>query len=78
MEVARSARHACERGRYEPARDAFCEREPLSVPREEVVHTRGKGVCGVFTFEIAETKVVQVNEFARQNEHPLKCAMEQA
>jgi ATP-dependent Clp protease adaptor protein ClpS len=42
------------------------------------VHTRGKGVCGVFTFEIAETKVVQVNEYSRQNEHPLKCAMEQA
>ena len=42
------------------------------------VHTRGKGVCGVFTFEIAETKVVQVNEFSRQNEHPLKCAMEKA
>ena len=41
------------------------------------VHTRGKGICGVFTFEIAETKVVQVNEFARQNEHPLKCALEQ-
>ena len=40
------------------------------------VHTRGKGICGVFTFEIAETKVVQVNEFSRQNEHPLKCAME--
>jgi ATP-dependent Clp protease adaptor protein ClpS len=42
------------------------------------VHTRGKGICGVYTFEIAETKVVQVNEFARQNEHPLKCAMEKA
>ena len=42
------------------------------------VHTRGKGVCGVYTFEIAETKVVQVNEFSRQNEHPLNCAMEQA
>ena len=41
-------------------------------------HTRGKGVCGVFTFEIAETKVAQVNEFARQNEHPLKCTMEKA
>jgi ATP-dependent Clp protease adaptor protein ClpS len=40
------------------------------------VHTRGKGVCGVFTFEIAETKVVQVSEYARQNEHPLKCTME--
>ena len=42
------------------------------------VHTRGKGICGVYTFEIAETKVVQVNEFARQNEHPLKCSMEKA
>ena len=42
------------------------------------VHTRGKGVCGVYTFEIAETKVVQVNEFSRQNEHPLNCTMEQA
>ena len=42
------------------------------------VHTRGKGVCGVYTFEIAETKVVQVNEFSRQNEHPLKCSMEKA
>jgi len=40
------------------------------------VHTRGKGVCGVFTFEIAETKVVQVNEFSKQNDHPLKCTME--
>jgi ATP-dependent Clp protease adaptor protein ClpS len=42
------------------------------------VHTRGKGVCGVFTFEIAETKVVQVNEYSRQSEHPLKCSMEKA
>lgn len=42
------------------------------------VHTRGKGVCGVFTFEIAETKVVQVNEYSRQCEHPLKCTMEKA
>ncbi|KAA9131985.1 ATP-dependent Clp protease adapter ClpS [Marinihelvus fidelis] len=42
------------------------------------VHTRGKGVCGVFTREIAETKVAQVNEYSRQNEHPLKCTMEKA
>lgn len=40
------------------------------------VHTRGKGVCGVFTYEIAETKVVQVNEYSRQNDHPLKCTLE--
>ena len=42
------------------------------------VHTRGKGVCGVYTYEIAETKVAQVNEFSRQNEHPLKCTLERA
>lgn len=42
------------------------------------VHTRGKGVCGVYTFEIAETKVMQVNEFSRQNEHPLQCSLEKA
>ena len=42
------------------------------------VHTKGKGVCGVFTYEIAETKVAQVNEYARQNEHPLKCTLERA
>jgi ATP-dependent Clp protease adaptor protein ClpS len=42
------------------------------------VHTRGKGVCGVFTRDIAETKVYQVNEYSRANEHPLLCAMEEA
>ena len=42
------------------------------------VHTRGKGVCGVFTREIAETKVNHVNEFARSHQHPLMCSMEQA
>jgi ATP-dependent Clp protease adaptor protein ClpS len=42
------------------------------------VHTHGKGVCGVFTRDIAETKVYQVNEYSRANEHPLLCAMEEA
>ena len=42
------------------------------------VHTRGVGVCGVFTHDIAETKVEQVNSFARENQHPLKCVMEKA
>jgi ATP-dependent Clp protease adaptor protein ClpS len=42
------------------------------------IHTRGKGVCGVFTFEIAETKVAQVMAFARQHQHPLMCTVEQA
>lgn len=40
------------------------------------VHTRGKGVCGVFTREVAETKVTQVNEYSRANQHPLLCTME--
>ena len=42
------------------------------------VHTRGKGVCGVFTYEIAETKVAQVTTYARQHQHPLLCTMEEA
>lgn len=40
------------------------------------VHRRGVGICGVFTYEIAETKVAQVMDFARQNEQPLQCTME--
>ncbi len=42
------------------------------------VHTRGKGVCGVFTYEIAETKVAQVTTYSRDNQHPLMCALEEA
>jgi ATP-dependent Clp protease adaptor protein ClpS len=42
------------------------------------VHTKGRGVCGVFTFEIAETKVAQVTSYARQQQHPLLCTMEEA
>ena len=42
------------------------------------VHTKGKGVCGIFTRDIAETKVAQVNEFSRENQHPLLCSMEEA
>ena len=40
------------------------------------VHTRGKGVCGVFTREVAETKVAQVNAFSRKQQHPLLCTLE--
>ena len=40
------------------------------------VHQKGVGVCGVFTFEVAETKVTQVMDFARQHQHPLQCTME--
>jgi ATP-dependent Clp protease adaptor protein ClpS len=42
------------------------------------VHTHGRGVCGVYTFEIAETKVAQVMAYARQHQHPLLCTMEEA
>ncbi|KGE52304.1 ATP-dependent Clp protease adapter ClpS [Xanthomonas axonopodis pv. vasculorum] len=42
------------------------------------VHTRGRGVCGVYSREVAESKVAQVNEFSRMNQHPLLCTMEQA
>lgn len=41
------------------------------------IHMKGRGVCGVFTHEIAETKVVQVNDYSRANQHPLLCSMEQ-
>ncbi len=40
------------------------------------VHRRGVGVCGVYSYEVAETKVGQVTDFARRNEHPLQCTME--
>ena len=42
------------------------------------VHTKGKGVCGVYNFEIAETKVAQVMTTARQHQHPLLCTMEES
>ena len=42
------------------------------------VHQKGVGVCGIFTYEVAETKVSQVTDFARSNQHPLQCTMEKA
>ena len=51
-------------------------------PRQEAeqimlhVHHRGVGVCGVFTYEVAETKVTQVMLFAKEHQHPLQCTME--
>tara|TARA_R110000782_G_scaffold15189_8_gene44581 strand:- start:383 stop:703 length:321 start_codon:yes stop_codon:yes gene_type:complete len=56
----------------------------FSVDRENAtrimleIHTHGKGVCGVFTHEIAETKVSLVNDYSRENQHPLLCTMEKA
>ncbi len=40
------------------------------------VHTEGAGLAGIYTFEVAETKVYSVNEFSRRHKHPLKCTME--
>lgn len=42
------------------------------------VHYEGKAVCGVYTAEIAETKVMQVNQYARKHQHPLMCTLEPA
>ena len=56
----------------------------FSMPRPKAtqvmlqVHTQGKGVCGVYTREIAETKAHQVNTFSRENQHPLMCTLEPA
>ncbi len=42
------------------------------------VHTKGRGIAGVYTYEIAETRVAQVNGYSRQHQHPLLCTMEEA
>ncbi len=42
------------------------------------VHQKGVGVCGIFPYEVAETKVSQVMDFARKNQHPLQCTLEKA
>ena len=54
----------------------------FNLPREKAtnvmlnVHTKGNGVCGVYTRDVAETKVELVNDYSRQNQHPLLCTME--
>jgi ATP-dependent Clp protease adaptor protein ClpS len=56
--------------------------EVLSEGREEAtqimlhVHQHGVGECGIYTYEVAETKVTQVMDFARKHQHPLQCVME--
>ena len=42
------------------------------------VHQKGVGICGIFSYEVAESKVSQVIDFARQNQHPLQCTLEKA
>ncbi len=54
----------------------FGKNYPVAVKIMLEVHRSGKGICGIYTRDIAETKVAQVNEFARLNDHPLLCKME--
>lgn len=54
----------------------FHVNDDLAVQIMLQVHVQGRGVCGVFTYDIAETKVVLVNDYARAHEYPLLCIME--
>lgn len=54
----------------------FYFNETLAVEVMLQVHTEGKGVCGFYTHDIAETKVSQVNDYSKANEYPLLCSME--
>ncbi|WP_144207102.1 ATP-dependent Clp protease adapter ClpS [Shewanella donghaensis] len=56
----------------------FNKDEPQATDIMMAIHHQGKGICGVFSFGIAETKVLQVNQFARENQHPLLCTLEAA
>lgn len=56
--------------------DFFAMDRPKATRIMLTVHTQGKAVCGVFTREVAETKVSQVNDYSRQHQHPLMCTME--
>lgn len=50
--------------------------EDLAVQVMLQVHLQGRGMCGLYTRDVAETKVTQVNDYARDNQHPLLCSME--
>ncbi len=54
----------------------FCMDHDLATRVMLQVHTNGKGICGTYTRDVAETKVTQVNDYASENEHPLLCQME--
>ncbi|WP_434938021.1 ATP-dependent Clp protease adapter ClpS [Shewanella sp. HL-SH8] len=54
----------------------FDKNEQQAVDIMLAIHHQGKGLCGVFSFGIAETKVLQVNQCARENQHPLLCSLE--
>ena len=57
-------------------RKFFNKAEPDAVQIMLQVHQQGAGIAGVYSFEVAETKVYLVNEFSRSKQHPLKCIME--
>ena len=56
----------------------FNKPEPEAFRIMMQVHIKGRGICGAYTYEIAETKVAQVTTYARQHQHPLLCTMEEA
>jgi ATP-dependent Clp protease adaptor protein ClpS len=56
----------------------FAKSEPEATQLMLQVHHQGAGIAGVFPYEIAETKTYQVNHYAKQNQYPLKCVMEEA
>jgi len=58
--------------------DFFSMNEDSATQVMLLVHTQGVGVCGVFSKDVAETKVEIVNNYSRENQHPLMCAMEEA
>lgn len=54
----------------------FCKTHDQSERIMLKVHNEGRGVCGVYSADVAATKVAQVTEYARQHQHPLQCVME--
>ncbi len=58
--------------------DFFAMTEEMATQVMLSVHTQGVGVCGVFSKDVAETKVEVVNNYSRENQHPLMCALEEA
>lgn len=59
--------------------EQFFNKDPITSTRIMLeVHTKGKGVCGIYPHDIANTKVNQVNHYSRQNQHPLMCDLEKA
>lgn len=60
----------------EVLKDFFNLNEVMATQVMLQVHVLGKGICGIYTRDVAETKVAQVNDYARSNEHPLLCTME--